>query len=134
MKLRGGRESKMAVREPDCFRGTDGHAGGMRIPLLLIAALVLAPTAFSTEPSQTIPVWPDGVQGPVPDKAPERVLPAQPNAKQVVRLEGVTEASMLVFPAPKEKATGTAVIICPGGGFSKLALDLEGTEVVENFN
>jgi acetyl esterase/lipase len=106
----------------------------MRIPLSLLAALLVTSIARAAEPAQTIPVWPDGVQGPVPDKAPERVLPAQPGAKQVIRLEGVTEASLLVFPAPKEKATGTAVIICPGGGFSKLALDLEGTEVAENFN
>jgi acetyl esterase/lipase len=102
--------------------------------LFAIATLSAAGLAFAAEPAQTIPVWPDGVQGPVPDKPPERVLPAQPNAKQVLRLEGVTEATLLVYPAPKEKSVGAAVIICPGGGFSKLALDLEGTEVAEHFN
>jgi acetyl esterase/lipase len=110
----------------------------MRTPFAVFAALVvllLSPgTGGAAEPARTIPIWPDGVQGPVLDKPPERTLPAQPNAKQVWRLEGVTEASLLFFPASKEKAIGTAVIIAPGGGFSKLALDLEGTEVAEYLN
>ncbi|QIF00540.1 alpha/beta hydrolase [Roseimicrobium sp. ORNL1] len=90
--------------------------------------------ATAPEPAQTLPVWPDGAQGPVNDKAPERVLPDVPNSKKVVRLEGVTEPTLQVYPAPKDKANGTAVIICPGGGFSKLALDLEGGEVAANLN
>jgi acetyl esterase/lipase len=100
---------------------------------LLLFPLIAA-AALAAEPAQTIPVWPDGVQGPVPDKGPERVLPAQPNTKQVLRVEGVTEATLLYYPAPKDKATGAAIVIAPGGGFSKLALDLEGTEVAEFFN
>lgn len=103
----------------------------MRFLLLLP---LIAAAALAAEPAQTIPVWPDGVQGPVPDKGPERVLPAQPNSKQVVRVEGVTDATLLYFPAPKDKATGAAIVIAPGGGLSKLALDLEGTEVAEYFN
>src|SRR5215213_7384671 len=102
--------------------------------LIIPAVLFCAHFALAGEPTQTIPLWPDGVQGPVQDKPPERVLPAVANAKQVLRVEGITEASLLVFPAPKEKSIGAAIIISPGGGFSKLALDLEGTEVAEYFN
>jgi acetyl esterase/lipase len=101
---------------------------------LLCATTAGLAAATAPEPAKTIPVWPDGVQGPINDKAPERVLPDQPNAKKVVRLEGVTEPTLQVYPAPREKANGTAVIICPGGGFSKLALDLEGGEVAANLN
>ena len=36
------------------------------------------------------------------------------------------------FPAP-EKCTGAAVVICPGGGYSILALEHEGTRVAEWF-
>ena len=103
--------------------------------LLLFCATTSGLSAATTpEPAKTLPVWPDGVQGPVNDKSPERVLPDQPNSKNVVRLEGVTEPTLQVYPAPKDKANGTAVIICPGGGFSKLALDLEGGEVAANLN
>ncbi len=100
---------------------------------LYLGGSVLTPAAGS-EPVLTIPVWPDGVQGPVNDKAPERVLPDVPNAKKVLRLEGVTEPSLQVYPAPKEKASGAAVVICPGGGFGKLALDLEGSEIAARLN
>jgi acetyl esterase/lipase len=86
----------------------------------------------ASDPAQTVLVWPDGVQGPVLDKEPERALPPVAGAKSVVRLEGVTNPTIGVYPAPKPN--GTAVIICPGGGFSKLALDLEGSEVATNLN
>lgn len=99
-----------------------------------IIPCVLGVSAFALEPSQTIKVWPDGVQGPVNDTAPERVLPVAPGTKQVMRVEGVTDPTLLVFPAPKDKACGTAVIICPGGGFSKVVPDLEGSEIAENLN
>lgn len=41
----------------------------------------------------------------------------------------VTHPSLTVFPADPAKANGTAVIVCPGGGFNFLAFDYEGTEV-----
>jgi acetyl esterase/lipase len=36
--------------------------------------------------------------------------------------------------APADKANGTAVVICPGGGYGHLAADYEGTDVAEWFN
>jgi len=103
----------------------------------LLPALLLFPLALTlgaVEPSLDIPVWPEGVQGPVNDTPPERVLPPLPAGKRVLRLEGVTAPSLMLFPAPKATANGTSIIICPGGGFGKLALDLEGTEIAENLN
>src|SRR5436190_2043660 len=106
----------------------------MRCFLLSILAFAGALCAGAVEPAKTIPLWPDGVQGAVHDKPPERILPPVPKGRDVQRMEGVTEPSLLYFPAPKEKSVGAAVIVCPGGGFSKLALDLEGTEVAEQLN
>ena len=42
--------------------------------------------------------------------------------------------AVAVFLAPKEKAAGTAVIVCPGGGYGRLALDHEGKQVAEFLN
>jgi acetyl esterase/lipase len=39
-----------------------------------------------------------------------------------------------VYPAPRDRATGAAVVVCPGGGYHILAMDLEGTEVAEWLN
>ncbi len=42
--------------------------------------------------------------------------------------------SVKVFKAPADKATGAAVVICPGGGYGFLADDHEGKQVAEYFN
>ena len=42
--------------------------------------------------------------------------------------------TITLFPAPADKATGTAVIVCPGGGYNILAWNKEGTEVCEWLN
>jgi acetyl esterase/lipase len=113
----------------------------MRVPLLaggltalICSQLLPTPVLCAAEPTQVIKVWPDGVQGPVNDTGPERILPLPPNAKVVTRVEGVTDPTLLYFPAPKEKASGAAVVICPGGGFGRIVPDLEGSEVAENLN
>lgn len=46
----------------------------------------------------------------------------------------VSRPSLTIFLAPKAKATGAAVIICPGGGYTNLAMGYEGTEVAQRFN
>jgi acetyl esterase/lipase len=42
--------------------------------------------------------------------------------------------TLTAFVPPKEKATGTAVVICPGGGYGFLAIDYEGWEVARWLN
>lgn len=49
--------------------------------------------------------------------------------RPVLRLTDVTTPTLEIFPADPARATDTAVIICPGGGYRILAYDLEGTEV-----
>jgi acetyl esterase/lipase len=55
-------------------------------------------------------------------------------SKPVIRLGNVSEPTMTVYRAPKEKATGSAVMVFPGGGYHILAMDLEGTEICEWLN
>ena len=46
----------------------------------------------------------------------------------------VSVPTMTVFVAPKEIVTGTAVIICPGGGYGVLAYDWEGSDIAKWLN
>lgn len=46
----------------------------------------------------------------------------------------VTDARMFAYLAPAEKANGTAVLICPGGGYGGLAVEHEGSLMAEWFN
>ena len=87
------------------------------------------------EPTKTIALWPGDapgeVQGEVGEEAPK---PNRPGSKTIIRLGNVSKPTLSVFPAPKSKANGAAVLVCPGGGYSILAYDLEGTEVCEWLN
>jgi len=42
--------------------------------------------------------------------------------------------NLSVYLAPEEKATGAAVVVCPGGGYGGLAKDHEGHQVGQYFN
>lgn len=50
------------------------------------------------------------------------------------RVSKVSKPTLTVYLPAKEKATGTAVIICPGGGYSMLAISHEGHDVAKKFN
>lgn len=92
--------------------------------------LLLLPKALWAAEPQVMNVW--------PGKAPDETRPEKPETSQtqgkVTRTTNVFAPTLTVYPAPKEKNTGTAVIICPGGGYSILAWDLEGTEVAQWLN
>jgi len=51
-----------------------------------------------------------------------------------VRLSNIHNPSILAYLPPKEKASGAAVVIAPGGGHSFLAMDVEGYEIVSWLN
>ncbi len=59
---------------------------------------------------------------------------SQVAGKPIIRLGNVSEPEVHFYPAPADKANGTCIIVCPGGGHSILAWDLEGTEVAEWLN
>lgn len=49
------------------------------------------------------------------------------------RVSNTSEAVLYIFDADTTKATGQAVVICPGGGYSRLAMDHEGYEAAKWF-
>src|SRR5215204_1939622 len=105
---------------------------------LLVALCLAAAAAFGAEPAQVIDLWPGQAPGEVKATGPEQDT-SKPGVglvagKPLIRLGNVTKPQIHVFLPPKEKANGTAVVICPGGGFNILAWDLEGTEVAEWLN
>lgn len=111
----------------------------MRFPTLLLAiAALYANSLQAIESSSVIDLWPGEAPGEVKANGPEADT-SKPNeglvaGKPLIRLGNVTKAQIHVFLPPKEKANGTAVVVCPGGGFHILAWDLEGTEVAEWLN
>ena len=87
---------------------------------------------------KTINLWPDKAPGETKEYGPERDM-TKPDegkvaGKRLIRLGNVTVPTLTVYPAPAKINTGTAVLVCPGGGYGILAMDLEGTEVCEWLN
>ncbi len=106
--------------------------------LRLLPALVLATVAVAAEPAQILDIWPGTPPGEMASGGPEQDT-SKPGVglvagRELIRLGNVTKPQLHVFLPPKDKATGTCVVVCPGGGFSILAWDLEGTEVAEWLN
>jgi acetyl esterase/lipase len=48
-----------------------------------------------------------------------------------IRTSNVVQPTLQIFRPAREKANGTAVIICPGGGYVRLSMDSEGTDVAK---
>src|SRR5262249_48172274 len=84
------------------------------IALSAISMCWLSPSKAAGSIEEPIVLWPNGAPGAV-GKEPNDIPTLTP-----------------YFP-PKEKATGAAIIVCPGGGYSHLA-DHEGRPVAEWLN
>jgi acetyl esterase/lipase len=52
----------------------------------------------------------------------------------ILRLSNVSKPSFTVFPANPKNANGTAVLVCPGGGYNILAYEHEGSAICEWLN
>ena len=51
-----------------------------------------------------------------------------------IGIREVSNPTLTIFLPAKEKASGAAVVICPGGGYSGLAITHEGYDVAAEFN
>ncbi|MCB0746864.1 MAG: alpha/beta hydrolase, partial [Ignavibacteriae bacterium] len=45
----------------------------------------------------------------------------------------VTNPTLEIYPPEKEKQTGTAVVICPGGGYGVVVYEMEGIKTAKEF-
>ncbi len=91
-------------------------------PLAPFSALFLFPIGILTAaPPAAISLWPNGAPGSEGKTAPEVI--------QGSSVSSVHNPSITPYLPAKEKATGTAVIVIPGGGHRVLAIDHEGYNV-----
>lgn len=107
-----------------------------RVAPAIVASLLIAfaGQAQAAGPQEPVAIWPAQAPGEKGDIGPEHEVPGKPGARVVTRITDVTRPTLAVFRPAADKDTHTAVIICPGGGYSILAYDLEGTEVAKWLN
>jgi hypothetical protein len=97
-------------------------------PRLLIAAAVIALSlAASAQTAQVIPLWTNGAPG----FENRKDIPEESKDYWV---RNINNPTITVFLPPKEKATGAAVVVAPGGAFRELVYVNEGVRAAEFFN
>jgi acetyl esterase/lipase len=81
----------------------------------IVAAVLTASLAAQPQPPKPIPLWADGAPG---------------------ALGTADEDTPTITPylAPAARAVGTAVIVCPGGGYLHLSMEKEGSDVARWWN
>jgi acetyl esterase/lipase len=81
---------------------------------------------------EIIYLWPGKVPGELKEKQPPSV--DTKNNDNIIRFSEVTNPAVEVFMPDPAIKNGSAVIVCPGGGYQILAYDLEGTEIAAWLN
>jgi acetyl esterase/lipase len=88
---------------------------------MLLPVLFTALVATTQPPPTAVPLWINGAPG----FENRRTEPEQAKDYWV---KNIHNPSLTVFMPPKEKATGAAVVIAPGGGHRELVFDAEGRD------
>jgi len=81
----------------------------------ILVCLVISVSCSQINAAETVLLWPDGA----------------PGAKGG---EGDFRPTLTIYKAPAESNTGTAVVICPGGGYGGTAMGHEGHDIARWLN
>jgi acetyl esterase/lipase len=95
--------------------------------LRCLALLSFCCVALRAAEPAVIDLWPEGVPDLRADASDEK---DEGNG----RISNVHHPRLTVYPAPADRANGTGVIVCPGGGYVRLAMEHEGAAVARWLN
>ena len=106
---------------------------------LVILCFLLSPAlAIPAGSPKPIELWPGTAPGETKDFGEEKDTTKSTDnkvaGKRVIRLGNVSKPTVTIYRPSEGKDTGAAVLVCPGGAYHILAMDLEGTEVCEWLN
>lgn len=81
---------------------------------------------------EVIKLWPDGA---IPNAVSGSQIAekSEIDANGILRISNVSVPTLTAYLPSKDKATGAAIMICPGGGYSILAASHEGSDVARWF-
>lgn len=101
---------------------------------LILSFMLLSSSVFALKNGDTVPLWHDGAPGSEAMAGKAELVTAPAKAGDSLKVSSIHNPSLMVYLPPKEKATGAAMIIAPGGGHRFLSIDSEGTNVAEWLN
>ncbi|MGI8989055.1 MAG: alpha/beta hydrolase [Bryobacteraceae bacterium] len=98
------------------------------------AILLMSAGLFAAEAGKEIPLWANGAPGSEAMASRKEVVKPATKPEESTKVSNIHNPSLLVYLPPKNKATGAAMIVAPGGGHRFLSIDTEGTNVAEWLN
>ncbi len=108
---------------------------------ILLGCVAIAQPASCDDKPTALQLWPGKVPDEAGDVAAEKtVMSPKLEHKQVEvteptrMLTNVSNPTITIYRPAKDKDTGTAIVICPGGGYWNLYWELEGEEVATWLN
>ncbi len=99
--------------------------------MLLVFIGLITITGNLSAQSRVIDLWNGKIPGAIRNDKFKQMVDT---AAGWVDKHSIVNPSLDMYPAPLEKATGTAVVICPGGAYGGLAVKHEGSQVAKWFN
>ncbi len=124
----GLKKSLMGVRE----KNKDNNYNLLNMKNLLAILLIMCSLNAFSQKKDLIHIWPGMVPGELKEKLPP-VVDTSVNDK-IIRYSEVTNPALEIFLPDPARKNGSAVVVCPGGGYHILAYDLEGTEIAAWLN
>jgi acetyl esterase/lipase len=100
----------------------------------LVIGILLARAVFAADPL-VVDLWPGTTPGDVGINGQENSrIHMSPIVGPTKLITNVTKPTLTIYRPAKDRNTGTAMLICPGGGYWDLYWELEGEEVASWLN
>ena len=101
--------------------------------LIFVIALLMSMHSFAQDKVRLFPGGAPGETVVLPEESVDETG-NKVAGETVQRMSHVSDPIITIFHPVQELACGTAMIVCPGGGYNILAYDLEGTEICDWLN
>ena len=92
---------------------------------LFMMSLLAVSTVLSAQQSTELKLWPNGAPN-------TNDITTDEQEPEKNRISNVTVPTLTIYPATQPN--GLAIIMCPGGGYTRLAMDHEGHDMAQWFN
>jgi len=102
----------------------------LRKNVIVLVGVIMIMTTSVFSQNKVIDIW----NGKVPGAIPNPDYKEKIDSAYWIKIMYVTKPTIQVYPAPADKNTGTAVVVCPGGGYYGISFINEGTEVARWLN
>lgn len=96
----------------------------------ILYLLLLVDLCLHVKSQEVIPLYADSIPNSIP--GPDEEV-SEITADHVLFISKISHPTLTIFLPKKENASGTAVIICPGGAYYNFAAQHEGSDVAKKF-